>query len=293
MSKITKKKRFLPLRTLKKLTPMEKKTKKTKKNKYSRKKQHIGISFLLLLIADSTLIKNDISVGSEQVYENLDINTESCLQYWRQPQASWLVDHNIYAAQTGGTKIIKWKINVVWLSNREMNREIKSMNGNIFKSPRIKIMHWNAGSKKWDNKRTQIESLLVEKSPELLFISEANLWDDLSPEDRYIKDYEIHYPNTMDNLSHSRLILLAKPNLNLQIMTEKVNKEAAMIWCKIGSTKKASVVIGGLYRQHLLLGQNQGDLPSATLLRNQEKRWDLILKKWKKVSEKNKVYSLG
>ena len=94
------------------------------------------------------------------------------------------------------------------------------------------------GPKKWPNKKLEIESLLLEKSPDLCFISEANIWDDLESNEIDLEGYNTFLPNTMKSLHHSRIVLLAKNDLTVKIIPEKVNKEVAMIWLSVGTTKK-------------------------------------------------------
>ena len=50
------------------------------------------------------------------------------------------------------------------------------MNGNINNNYVLSIIHWNAGSKLWNNKTLELETLTMEKNPDLYFIYEANLW---------------------------------------------------------------------------------------------------------------------
>ena len=190
-------------------------------------------------------------------------------------------------------KIVKWKQNVVWISNSMRNKKVKIINGNRNNRSSIKIIHWNGGAKNWEKIFLEIESLLSEYNPDMCFISEANLWGNVDPEDYNIEGYNFHLPFTMNNLGHARLVLLSKIYLNIQICTELVNNEAAMIWTKIGDTNKTSVIIGGLYRQHQLLGRNQRNLTPIQLQREQEQRWLKITKKWKFISRHRKCIVLG
>ena len=60
------------------------------------------------------------------------------------------------------------------LSNKARNKLVRSRNGNEGNNI-LKIQHWNLGSRHWHRKRTEIEALLQESEPDLLFISEANM----------------------------------------------------------------------------------------------------------------------
>ena len=49
------------------------------------------------------------------------------------------------------------------ISSRQMNKYVKIVNGNRTSNSNLNIIHWNGGSRKWQNKRLEIESLLLEK----------------------------------------------------------------------------------------------------------------------------------
>ena len=52
---------------------------------------------------------------------------------------------------TAGNRQVRWKSNVVWASNKLINRKVKARNGNRSPNSMIKIIHWNVGSKLWQN----------------------------------------------------------------------------------------------------------------------------------------------
>ena len=68
-----------------------------------------------------------------------------------------------------------WTTRKHWLSNKLMNRRIKSQNGNSKLKQAIKVYHWNRRNGWWERSLDEIETIVAEKSPDLLFISEANL----------------------------------------------------------------------------------------------------------------------
>ena len=43
---------------------------------------------------------------------------------------------------------------------------------------------------------TEVEALVLENEPDLLFISEANMCDDISGEKKFIEGYNLITPNT-------------------------------------------------------------------------------------------------
>ena len=56
--------------------------------------------------------------------------------------------------------------------------------------------------------------------------------------------------------------------------------DLATFWLKIGGKGTKGVVVGGIYREHTLLGQ-----PDSVDIRKQEQRWKRILRQWKMVSQ--------
>ena len=59
------------------------------------------------------------------------------------------------------------------------NKEVRIKNGNINKS--IKLVHWNLGSRYWENKREDLQHFVDELNPKLAYISEGNLFSGLIP----------------------------------------------------------------------------------------------------------------
>ena len=66
---------------------------------------------------------------------------------------------------------------MVLISTKILNRIVRARNGNRSSSNTLKVIHWNAGSRLWENKTTEIESLVLQLQPDLCYISEANLWE--------------------------------------------------------------------------------------------------------------------
>ena len=79
-----------------------------------------------------------------------------------------------------------WREYSVGISGKLMNRKIRSINGNRHTLQKLRIIHWNIGSKMWTNKLTEIEALITERKPDLFFVSESNLWEDVPVEARQI-----------------------------------------------------------------------------------------------------------
>ena len=176
-------------------------------------------------------------------------------------------------------------------SNKILNRRRRSINGN--RQNVINVIHWNLGSKLWQNKLVEIELLLEEKRPDFCYISEANLWSDVLPHDYTIPGHQIVLPNTMDKIGHARIVLLVRNGINFEVLRNHMDSDIATIWVKTGRTKKQTVAIGGIYREFTILGQQEDQLSWQEKKSRQERRWARILKRWKDLGRRYKCFTLG
>ena len=202
---------------------------------YKNSQSIVSIALCLLLLASNFSICVDNNQTSEYILVQNSRYTES-------PQ----VDTLNYVCSSNSVTLSRTQFpsNTVLISTKILNRIVKARNGNRCNSNRLKVIHWNAGSRLWENKTTEIESLMQQLKPDLCYISEANLWDSVDDMDRTIPNYKLLLPNTMSNLKHARIALLVKNEITVQ-QINYANEEAAVIWVKVGSTKKNSIIVGG------------------------------------------------
>ena len=74
-------------------------------------------------------------------------------------------------------RIFSIKVSKNWSLDRKLrNRQIKSINGNGRNS--FNLVHWNLGPRHWRNKTDDIQLLVDDLDPDIVFISEANLWQE-------------------------------------------------------------------------------------------------------------------
>ena len=125
-------------------------------------------------------------------------------------------------------------------------------NGNLKNT--LKIIHWNLGSKKWNRKLTEIGNLLDEQKPDLCYVSEANLWEGLESYEREIPGHYLVLPNTMEFTKHARLVLIVKEGVEVVKLNQYMDRDISTIWVKIGKSGRKSLRIGGIYREHSVLG---------------------------------------
>ena len=176
-------------------------------------------------------------------------------------------------------------------THKKMNKLQKIRNGN--RVEQLKIIHWNLGSKLWCNKLEDIELLLSEFKPDLCYISEANLWNGLDHHEREILGHEIIYPNTMERLGHARIILLVREGISVVKLNQYMESDTATIWVRVGSSRKKSIIVGGIYRQHRVLGVTDKEASRLELKLEQEERWKRVVKHWKAASNNAKCITMG
>ena len=124
---------------------------------------------------------------------------------------------------------------------------IKQKNGNGKNS--LSICHWNLGSKKWRNKRNQIQALVDQNNCDLIFISEANLDETTPVHESLITGYDITLPKTVIRNGTARLILLTKENLNFELKENLMDDIFSSIWVKISRQGIKSLMVCGIYRR--------------------------------------------
>ena len=181
---------------------------------------------------------------------------------------------------------------LIGLSNKDRSRLVRSRNGNGH-GKILKVIHWNGGARLWLNKMTELEALLMEYVPDICFISEANWWADTSLEEGSIPGYNTILTNTMGTLNHARLVALTKEDLEISVDKMTMDKEIAEIWLKVGNSRKNSLLIGGCYRQHHILGRDYTNSSRLDVQREQEVRWDKVPQEMEEQSQEQKLLGVG
>ena len=63
-------------------------------------------------------------------------------------------------------------------------------------------------------------------------------------------------------------------------MEEHMDREVATVWVRIGSSRRNSLVIGGIYREHHQLGRGELNDTWMETQQTQEWSWKRIMRKW-------------
>ena len=92
------------------------------------------------------------------------------------------------------------------------------------------------------------------------------------------------FPITMETQGYARIMLLVKEGVKYKVVEEFMDRHAASIWIKLTIRGGKPLHVGGIYRDHRLLLQDQPNVTGSPALQRQ--RWNRILAGWKK-AEKN------
>ena len=72
-----------------------------------------------------------------------------------------------------------------------------------------------------------------------------------------------------------------------------MESDTATIWVRVGSSKKKNIIVGGIYRQHRVLGVTDKEASRLELKLEQEERWKRVVKHWKAASNNAKCITMG
>ena len=175
------------------------------------------------------------------------------------------------------------------LSHKKHNKNIKIKNGNGKNT--TTISHWNLGSKRWQNKIALIQAMVDSSRPDLIFISEANLYE-LTPDyATAIVGYKIVKPLSVELHGLSRIVLLIKTDFEVKIEKHLMDPTVASIWVNIAKPGMKKVLVSGVYCEHQYLDQvDDSSLhPGEQLL-----RWNKYLAQVEKAASNNtEVHLIG
>ena len=150
----------------------------------------------------------------------------------------------------------------LFLPSKLRNRRMKAYNGNRMNV--LKLSHWNAGNSKWETKIIEIEALVLERKPDILFITEANMWSSLVDSQRDIVGYQLYFPQAMmDRHNYARIVLLAKDGIDIKIHNKLMHEDLSVIWISLCYLGNKRMKIRGIYES-----TGYSFSPNPTLLRH-------------------------
>ena len=69
-----------------------------------------------------------------------------------------------------------------------------------------------------------------------------------------IDGYELVEPLTMNSMKISIIVALVKDGFQYKIEKDLMDDQTASIWLKISGKRRKNILVGGVYREHTLLG---------------------------------------
>ena len=168
-----------------------------------------------------------------------------------------------------------------------------SLNGNGKGNQSYKIVHWNGGARLWQNKILDLQLLLNNKRPDLCFVTETNLWKDCPDHERHLAGHRLIYPKTIETMDHARIMLVIRDDLEIEVLDKYMDGETATIWVRLGSTKRNSITVGGIYREFHQLGQDVNGSSGLENQKAQEERWKKIVKNWRLAGRNGSCVTIG
>ena len=188
--------------------------------------------------------------------------------------------------RSSGSNLITWSH-----SRKARNIYVKAYNGNIASGNTIKIGHWNIGSRFWRNKTVEMQHMVDEVKPDMIFVSEANLLSSTSEEEKNIAGYTITTTKDFRNSGISQLVLLIRDNFEVETQMELMENDIASIWVKIPRRGNRRLILGGMYREHKLIG----DPTDARIggYEHQAARWRAFIEQWKRADKLGEVHVIG
>ena len=102
--------------------------------------------------------------------------------------------------------------------------------------------------------------------------------------------YNIIHPKTIVSLGYSRIILLVREGVNVQLTEDLMDGIVSSIWIKVNKQGAKSLYLGGIYREHRHLLQPYPNQTGGEV--NQNRRWRLFVNQWKRAKNKGDVIVL-
>ena len=152
-----------------------------------------------------------------------------------------------------GLRICK-SAKTLYPTGKVRNKLKRMVNGNIAKS--MKVSNWNSGSKFYKNKIPEIQTVLDTRKPDLMLISEANVFLSDLDHELVTPGYTLQKTKTWDEVGNCRLVALVRDSLKLETADSWMDGNISSIWYNISSRWCKTLYLGGIYREHTILQQD-------------------------------------
>ena len=88
-------------------------------------------------------------------------------------------------------------------------------------------------------------------------------------------------------------MLIVKNTLTVTRLDNYMDENSATIWVRVGEEGKNSLRVGGIYREHHILGEDNQNMTNHEVQLRQEERWRVIVKNWKAASKNRNCLVIG
>ena len=121
--------------------------------------------------------------------------------------------------------------------------------------------------------------------PDLAFFSEANLYPSTTEAERQIPGYTIVTTVDFRMGFNSRLVLLVREGFNVNIEQDLMEADIASIWTTIPRRGTKKLRVGGVYREHQLIGRSEQVDTSTIECWNS--KWNRYLRQWETAADRD------
>ena len=104
----------------------------------------------------------------------------------------------------------------------------------VFLDKVFTVAHWNMGLKYWQRITLEAEAVTLQYKPDIFIISESNLIEELSEQERSIPGYTLLLPKTTELQRVARLVILLKYEVQIEVKNEYMDNS---VCCNLGEYK--------------------------------------------------------
>ena len=268
-----------------------KKTRKSKKYKTCAGNWKIRIFLWFLLWID---LKNDL-VETNEIFENIKTqdNTGCCL-----PKMNDRLNYNTEVKMLVKVRFLTTVLKLssgsnyrFFISNKIRNQNKKMENGNGQLRQHVNLIQWNMGAKQWQRKFLEIEAVILQFTPDIFIVTEANMKMSLDEHEKNIAGYSMILPLSADIHGLARMVMLVRDGVETKILKKYMDDKVAAVWIRIGAAGRKPMNICGMYREHRFIYEGAPDDSGTDT--NQNIRWYNFIESWKKVSNTGDTIVLG
>ena len=144
---------------------------------------------------------------------------------------------------------------------------------------KMNLLHWNKGSARLENKVEELEDLFQQYKPDILGLSEANLYPDTDTNKIQFENYSLYTCPTLNNpeLRVSRVVVYVHNSLIVKSRPDLEYSGLSSIWLELGHKGSKKILVCNIYREwQYMHQQDKSSLSNASQLL----RWERFIESW-------------